>query len=267
MSKPFSITVQGVERFQRALIGTSSPIQELGFGGCVSLAAASELDCILQQASSTSLRREVDEALSQCPLWSLFRNLRNGGGSGRLSISSISVVRIPVLYDERWQNFEMQQLEKMLLQARFSQHLAKSLTGAVFEMVDNVWNHSQTEADAILSYQAASRSFTFSVADLGLGVLETLRENKRYGHLKTSIEALEEAIKPNVSGKAGGSGLGLDTLTRAFADLWGQTRLRSGQGALTFDRETDSPKRKHQFLPQLKGFQISAICRLARPRT
>lgn len=265
MAKSPSITISDIERFQRAVVDGSAIEQQIVSGSCLSLAAASELDCVLQQAQLKSVGNTVDILLQTCPIWTLFRQMRESNAPCRLTAGSLALIRIPLIYDEEWLNTEIPQLEAQLLRGRFSRHLAKSLTGAVFEMVDNVWNHSQTAETAVLAYQVGSRSFTFSVTDLGLGVLDTLKRNRRYAHLKTSIEALEEAVKPNVSGKPDGSGLGLDQLTRSLANLWGRTRLRSGQGALTFDRETDVPKRRHQFLPQLSGFQISAICRLSPP--
>ncbi len=161
---------------------------------------------------------------------------------------------------------EAKRFEEALLQGRFSQGLSRSLTGAVFEMVDNVWKHSGVTKDALLGYQIGSRTFSFIVTDLGVGVLKTLTMNRRFAHLKTSIDALEEAVKPNVSGDTDGSGLGLDKLTRELANLWGRTRLRSGQGAITFNREGATARRIHNFLPHLGGFQISAVCRLSPPQ-
>lgn len=264
MAKARSITISDIERFQRAVADGSAIEQQIMSGSCLSLAAASELDCVLQQSQLKSTGDAVDILLQECPIWTLFRQMRERNAP-RLTAGALALIRIPLVYDEEWLNTEIPQLEAQLLRGRFSRHLSKSLSGAVFEMVDNVWNHSETAETAVLAYQVGRRSFTFSVTDLGLGVLDTLKRNRRYAHLKTSIEALEEAVKPNVSGKPDGSGLGLDQLTRSLADLWGRTRLRSGQGALTFDRETDVPKRRHQFLPQLPGFQISAICRLSPP--
>jgi anti-sigma regulatory factor (Ser/Thr protein kinase) len=264
-----TITIADIERFHRAVDYSSSAAHEIKYGGRLSLAAASELACILAEADSHDLTKAVDFPLADCQTWSLFRRLRGPSCPKRISHASTVLLQIPQSYDERWLVAEAKRFEEGLLHARFPRYLAKSLTGAVFEMVDNVWNHSRTHNNALLGYQIGNRSFTFTVTDLGVGVLDTLTANRRFSYLKTSIEALEEAVKPNVSGKADGSGLGLDKLTRALADLWGRTRLRSGQGALTFDRESDVPKRKHQFLPSLGGFQISAICRMSprKPKT
>ena len=260
-----SITVGDVERFHRLLGGSSASADSLCEGSRVSLAAASELACILLQSNSKDLTKTIDSRLTDCPMWGMFKRMRVATGPRRTNHGSIVLSKIPSPYNETWYVSEARRFEANLLSGRFPQGLAKSLTGAVFEMVDNVWKHSGVSKDALLGYQIHNRTFSFIVTDMGDGVLKTLTKNRRFAYLKTSIEALEEAVKPNVSGDLNGSGLGLDNLTRAFANLWGRTRLRSGQGALTFNREGAIPKRTHQFLPDLNGFQISAVCRLSPP--
>jgi anti-sigma regulatory factor (Ser/Thr protein kinase) len=157
-------------------------------------------------------------------------------------------------------------LEERLLANQFSKHLSRNITGAVFEMVDNVWMHSEAKEPPLLCYQTARGGLSFAVTDMGIGVLRTLKKNTRFSHLRTSMSALEEAVKVGVSSDPNGSGLGLPALTRALASLWGRVRLRSGQAALTFNREQEQPKQSHQFLPEMKGFQVSAICRLRAPK-
>jgi len=234
-------------------------------GGKVSVAAAIELASILLSTKSATLYELVDKQLSECEIWTLFRRLRGGiinrtGGNGTV------LMRIPYQFSEQWLSLEMRRFETSLSDARFPRDLGRSITGAVFEMVDNVWVHSLTQEPSLFCYQIRTRKLTFGVMDMGKGVLNTLRENRKFSHIRTSMNALEEAVKRGVSGQANGSGLGLDSLTRALANLWGKTRLRTGQAALTFDREQQLPKQLKQFLPEMEGFQISAICRLDRPK-
>lgn len=234
-------------------------------GTTLSLAAAGELVCVLQQHSSTSLRRSLTTQFRNCPVWILAQKLAEMPGSKRLSEGSLVFTRIPPVYDETWCVDEMRQFRAMLLSHRFPHKLSASLTGGVFEIVDNVWRHSNSQAPSLLAYQVGNRAFSFCVIDMGIGVLASLKRNREFSYLTTSIEALEEAVKPNVSGLPNGSGLGFDKLVRALSDLWGRTRLRSGQGVLLFNRETENHTKNRYFLPHLDGLQVSGVCRMNSP--
>jgi anti-sigma regulatory factor (Ser/Thr protein kinase) len=254
------LTISDVERFHRAL-DRGTPIPESLPGGAeLSLAAAAELACILVE--TPGVMNMVDGSLHSCRMWARFRRMLNPAGPNRIHDDSVLVTKIPFPFDESWFAAEARKFEEALLQSRFPKVLSRSLTGAVFEMVDNVWRHSGSPQHALLAYQVTNRTFSFAVTDTGSGVLNSLRRNRRFAHLKTSIEALEQAIKPNVSADPNGSGLGLDMLARELANLWGLTRLRSGQGALIFNRQSPILKRTHQFLAALNGFQVSAVCRM-----
>jgi anti-sigma regulatory factor (Ser/Thr protein kinase) len=257
------ITISDIERFHRTLDRGMPTAESLSHGGELSLAAAAELACILVEAPGSM--NMVDATLHNCRMWGRFRRMLSPTGPARIYDDSVLVCKIPFPFDESWFAAEARRFEEALLRSRFPKALSSSLTGAVFEMVDNVWRHSGSPQHALLAHQVANRTFSFAVTDTGSGVLNTLRRNRRFAHLKTSVEALEQAIKPHVSADPNGSGLGLDMLARELANLWGLTRLRSGQGALIFNRQSQTPKRTYQFLPALNGFQVSAVCRM-RPR-
>lgn len=61
--------------------------------------------------------------------------------------------------------------------------LVASLIGAMCEMQDNVYEHSGAPRTGLVAYAVTDRSFEFVVADRGIGVLETLRQNHEYTHL------------------------------------------------------------------------------------
>src|SRR5213078_530477 len=107
--------------------------------------------------------------------------------------------------------------------------LSFGLAGALAEVVDNVWEHSASDLPGLGAFHLQSRRATFVVADLGIGVLNSLRSNPRYRNLQTSKEALENAVKPGVSRlDEAGRGSGFGTVLRGLAELWGVLRLRSG---------------------------------------
>lgn len=260
-----TLTISDIENFHHGIDSALPAVVRLPKGNKISVAAAIELSCLLIQSRSEKLDTAVDRQLSQCPVWKLFRRMRRESLSKATTEQTV-LVRIPPVYDEDWFHSEASTFENRLLAGRLPKGLARSLTGAVFEMVDNIWVHSRSVDSCFLAYQVGFRKFTFGISDIGVGVLQTLRQNPRYAHIRTSMDALEHAVKRGVSGQPQGSGLGLDSLTRSLASLWGQSRLRSGQAALTFNREGESPRRRHQFLANLAGFQISAICRMEPPQ-
>ncbi len=260
-----TLTISDIERFHDGLENGADVLAYPPQGARLSLAAASELACILSQFGSASLDTAVNQNFEDCAVWSLFRRMRNRPAP-RFTHDNMVLLRVPDSLSATWLCREAKLLEDRLLLHQFSKHLSRSITGAVFEMIDNVWMHSNASEPPLLCYQTARGGFSFAVTDMGIGVLRTLKRNSRFSHLRTSISALEEAVKVGVSCDPNGSGLGLPTLTRALANLWGRVRLRSGQAALTFNREQEQQKQSHQFLPEMKGFQVSAICRVRPPK-
>jgi hypothetical protein len=94
-------------------------------------------------------------------------------------------------------------------------------------MVDNVWLHSDEAQPGLLAYQVRRRKFAFSVADMGIGILTSLRKNPDYQSLSSSMDAIRKAIQPGVT-RLDYGGLGFTQLINALADLWGNARIRSG---------------------------------------
>ena len=185
----------------------------------------------------------------------------NGNGTVKENSTMLSV--LPQNSDGRWLD-SLRSFQTELKQHGFSHSLAGSLTGAAGEIIDNVFQHSQTDLPGLFGYQLSRRKVAFSVADLGVGVLKSLRQNPQYRYLTTSMNALQEAIAPGVS-RFDTGGYGFSTLLRSVAELWGKTRLRSGEAVLVFDRETEERRTAHYYLPQFLGMQVSAICRLDPP--
>jgi hypothetical protein len=156
-------------------------------------------------------------------------------------------------------------LKRELVTSGFSPKLAGALTGGVGEMVDNAWWHSSCDDPVLLVYQVRSKKFVFSVADLGVGVLESLSKNPKYNFLRSSMEAISFAIQPGVSRLEDG-GMGFATMLQSMAELWGNARIRSGEAALIIDRTQEIAIKHFIYLPQLPGLHVSARCSLEAPR-
>jgi anti-sigma regulatory factor (Ser/Thr protein kinase) len=164
-----------------------------------------------------------------------------------------------------WWTKQLQALKEDLVTNGFSSKLAGALTGGVGEMVDNAWSHSFCDDPALLVYQVRTKKFAFSVADLGVGVLESLRKNPQYDFLRSSMEAISFAIEPGVSRLENG-GMGFATMLKSMAELWGNARIRSGEAALIVDRTQETAVKNLIYLPQLPGLHVSARCSLEAPR-
>ena len=163
-----------------------------------------------------------------------------------------------------WWTKQLQGLKEELVANGFSPKLAGALTGGVGEMVDNAWSHSFCDDPALLVYQVRSKKFAFSVADLGVGVLESLRKNPKYDFLRSSMEAITFAIEPGVSRLENG-GMGFATMLKSIAELWGNARIRSGEAALIIDRTRETAVKNLIYLPRLPGLHVSARCSLEAP--
>ncbi len=164
--------------------------------------------------------------------------------------------------DWQWTNF-LQSLQRDLIQHGFPDNLSGALTGAMGEMVDNVWEHSKTSIPGLAGYEVAHQRLDFAVADLGIGILQSIRRNPSYRFLNSSMEALQKAILRGVSRfRNQDRGYGFSTLLQSVAELWGFTRLRSSEAVLVFDRRTEKRRRLQKYLPPLPGVQITVSCGL-----
>lgn len=258
------VSIREVEQYQWRVATNDIPLTVPVKGTQLSLAAAIELACFEQLLLHAHDENKLRIRFPTCGVWKLIRSLRWPTGNGTLKENSTVLSVLP--HDSgRRSSDSLRSLQTDLRQHGFSHTLAASLTGAAGEIIDNVFQHSQTELPGLFGYQLSRRKVTFCVADLGIGVLKSLRQNPQYRHLMTSMDALQTAIAPGVS-RFDAGGYGFSTLLRSVAELWGKTRLRSGEAVLVFDRETEERRKMHSYLPPFLGVQVSAICRLDPPK-
>jgi len=261
------IQIRDVEHFHWRLADRESPVVFSTNGNGLSLPAAIELACIAAHRPSIADGPGVAIRVTNCPLWSLLKGARwpERGSRTRLRDGDLAVVVLPPQPNDFWWSQCIRDLLNELKANGFPAKLAGALAGAVAEMADNVWQHSQAEAPGLLAYQVRRRRFAFSVADTGIGVLASLRKNPRYRQLSSSMEAVRAAIEPGVSRFLDGGGMGFPSLLHALADLWGTARIRSGEAGLSIDRTQDRRKKHSVYLPQLPGVHVSARCALDAP--
>lgn len=137
---------------------------------------------------------------------------------------------------------------------------ARGLAGALQEMVDNIIQHAGLgdRPQGVVAYEVSPGHFWFGVADLGRGVLASLRENPAHQSVSTDVQALRAAVTNGASRRPGPGGTGFAQLVRALADLEGHLTFRSGSARLLLDgRGIGSRVSTFSNSPQMEGFQLS----------
>lgn len=200
-------------------------------------------------------------------IWGLIKESRwpERNGYASLRDGDTALVILPSHHDDPAWTQQTRNLLNELSTNGFSSQLSRALTGAVIEMVDNVWLHSETHHAGLLAYQIRRRKLAFSVLDTGIGMLNSLRKNPKFQYLTSSMDALGKAIEPGVSRFDTSGGMGYPSLLHALASLWGTARIRSGEAALVIDHTGETRSKERVYLPHLPGAHISVRCALDPP--
>ncbi|MCU1295173.1 MAG: hypothetical protein JWP08_4023, partial [Bryobacterales bacterium] len=115
------------------------------------------------------------------------------------------------------------------------------------------------------AYSSHSDGFEFVVADAGIGVLESLRQNPQFGDLSDSGAALCTAMQDGVSSivNQGNRGYGIGLLFRKLAGHGGDVRFRSGDHALTVRGNSLSLNGNAEIAQRAAtpGLAVSILCR------
>lgn len=111
------------------------------------------------------------------------------------------------------------------------------LVAAMEELENNIHEHADAPETGILAYRAEPGAFEFVVADLGIGILHSLRRCEAYAALPDEGKALEAALTDGISrhGPNSNHGHGFRPIFTGLMNLHGELRFRSGDHALTMD--------------------------------
>ena len=245
-----------------ALSGASLSFQ----GTDSTLAAAIEHLCWLQTSASES---SFSKPEPPGPLWRTIRS------TGWPSARAKGVVDgpcgahiVPPQADLSLLRAIESDLRSRIASTGFSDNSAKAFTGAVTEIINNIWEHSQTDRPALVVYSLESERVHIGIADLGVGILQSLRTNSRYHALASSMAALKKAMEIGVSRLEGRSrGYGFATILKAVADQWGGIRLRTGEAILTIHGLESLRQEVASYGVPLPGLQIAFSCGVEPPLT
>ena len=261
------LRVEDIEHFHWTQAEADAPVTFSSNGCMLSLAAAVELQAIELYSGRADNTFRSTIRVANCATRTLLRASRWPArkSATKLRRGDTVVIVLPSDEDGVWWSARLRELISDLKDDAFPVNLARALTGAVAEMVDNIWLHSDAQDPGLVAYQVRRRKFAFSVLDTGIGVLASLRKNPRYQWLNSSMDGIKYAIQPGVS-RFDGGGMGFPSLLHALADLWGNARLRTGEASLHIDRTQDQRKIDFRYLPHLPGLHVSARCALDPPK-
>jgi hypothetical protein len=250
-----------IERFHRQVSQHGAPNDHLVVDS-ITLAAAVELACIRYWANRNGLSSRVT-VKAGASIWRLLESSGWPAVRNKVELSSDGIHLRTFLNrptDSEWRPF-FYATRDSLASAGFSIDGSRAIAGAFGEMANNVWDHSMSEYSGLFAFQVQPERVTFCIADVGVGVLQSLRQNSQFASLKTSTAALSTALKDGVSRFGNqGRGYGFSDLIRGVSNQWGISRLRSGEGKVVLDHTSDQLTRHSSYLPFLPGLQVIFTC-------
>lgn len=147
----------------------------------------------------------------------------------------------------------------------FSSSLGAALSRALAEMADNVHQHAGG-ARGLAVFHFDDRRVAWCVADIGQGMLDSLRSSARWAHLGSARDALRAVWYDGATRRPEArSGDGFRQVERSLAALNGRLRFRTGDDVLELVGAGGALRPTARTTPALPGLQIAATCALGEP--
>jgi hypothetical protein len=240
----------------------------------ITLAAAVELACTVAAQTrdgEPSLRRPAEAWFADLPLWvdalDWLVDGRRPTAAEEWSAPTWEIWPIEseddvtsvdwCLYQDRFR--------RAATQHGFSTNLAAALSMALAEMADNVYQHAGGSRGFAV-FQVVERCVHWCVADLGRGVLASLRSSERWSSLENAQGALVAACRGGATSRAGAAaGNGFRQVERSLASLNGWLRFRSDDAVIELHGTSGALQSRLRSNPRLAGLQIAASCAIGGP--
>lgn len=139
----------------------------------------------------------------------------------------------------------------------------KSMNGMIFELSENVIQHSKTTGGiAVLRICPGDQQISLAIADHGIGIRESLARNPEYSDMEDDLAAISKAMGPRTTGEPGtGGGMGLFLARCLVRSNGGNFMVRSGEAC----REENDCRIDLERLPTLHGTLVSVEARTDLP--
>ena len=278
---PRTLTADFVSSLQRAVARGKNADRLLSNVTTVTLPGLLEFLCLREAAPAGTF--EVPPAVSASVAGRALRrvlpDLRLAGaitprGSQDVSGPGVEFFPIPPGFDpdvRSWELFAVR-FSNGAMRVGLPKQTAGMLGAALQEMAENVVRHADTRTPAVAGYEVTNGHALFCVADLGVGVLQSLRGNPEHRSVASHHEAIRRALMPGVSGRLDGGGNGFHTVFQAIAERSGKLRFRSGEAIHKLEGEGlayDTGATIEMGLTgsngyRIPGFQVAIGCRVSR---
>lgn len=145
-----------------------------------------------------------------------------------------------------------------------SRDVSDQLQVALHEMAENALIHSESAVAPVAGYVVTEGLSQFCVADLGIGVLASLRTCPDFQGIHLHNAAIRAALRDGTSrfGTRKG-GLGFRPIFKSLIASWGSLRFRSVEGCISMcGMDLACDRGLEHFPPPLPGFQLSIACQV-----
>lgn len=266
------LDVQLVEKFQRAAAKLKAIDQHVASLTAATVSGLLEYDSLRHQYPRLP---SLPSRILQSEMGQAFSSVCSPQGSrlsSRQSAEPVLMTAQPYEFiilanDEdmtasRWLEFASR-FAMSVTRIGFHRDKALQISAAMREMADNAVLHSESVDGILVGYQAVENFTVCAIADIGIGILESLRLNDRYTHLTKHAAAIETALKPGESRYGfGNGGTGFSNVFKYLAEARGTLRFRSGEAFVSLDGQDEhTDKTISHSVAFRPGFQVSICCR------
>lgn len=240
-----------VERFRRAVAQGWNPRVNASGIDSIKLDAAVDLACWfatandgVREAAAAWVERQLQRsAVLRAALAALDPTAPSGGVGGNWIVCPTLGPEADIERGEFQMRFRME-LGRV---AGFSDELARATAAALGELLDNVAEHSGSSRSApargVVAHQMVPGYAKYVVADLGRGILRSLRTNPRHAGLATEVEALRAVVYEGATSRIGvARGNGVRQVLNSIVELRGMVRIRSVEACVDVTGDTTATR-------------------------
>ena len=146
--------------------------------------------------------------------------------------------------NDRWGTRAQHANERFKNSLRAASLLPKAafpIAAGFMEMISNALEHAEAPLAPVATFEVFENHWQFSVTDVGIGVLSSMRRNPEYVALGDGFQALQKALMPGVSGTAKpAGGLGFEQVFRSLANRSADVRFRSADALAEWSGQSPS---------------------------